>query len=79
MLVVAPGYGYFFVIGANSLFGIDTQTPDWMLTPLVQLAVLHLEAQAIYRHTRNPYLGGIITAIIVTVMTCINSQISFPT
>ncbi|WP_339346098.1 hypothetical protein [Bifidobacterium apis] len=50
-----------------------------MLTPLVQLAVLHLEAQAIYRHTRNPYLGGIITAIIVTVMTCINSQISFPT
>ena len=78
LLIAVVGYGYFFVTGVNGLFGNNTQIPDWMLTPLVPLAVMPMVTRAIYRHTRNPYLGGIITAIIVTVMTCINSQISFP-
>lgn len=78
LLIAVTGYGYFFATGVNGLFGNSTQIPDWMLTPLVPLAVMPLVTRAIYRHTRNPYLGGIITAIIVTIMTCINSQISFP-
>lgn len=28
---------------------------------------------------KNPYLGGIINAVIVTIMTCVNAQIVFPT
>lgn len=78
LLIALAGYGYFFTTGVNGLFGNNTQIADWMLTPLVPLAVMPFVSRAIYRHTRNPYLGGIITAVIVTVMTCINSQISFP-
>ena len=45
----------------------------------VLMLVTPFVTRAIYKKTRNPYLGGIINAVIITIMTCVNAQIVFPT
>lgn len=49
-----------------------------MVAPLVPMLVTPFVTRAIYKKTRNPYLGGIINAVIITIMTCVNAQIVFP-
>ena len=79
LILAGIGYGYFFITGVNSFYGANNQIPDWMTSPLVPMFVTPFVARAIYKRTKNPYLGGIISAIIVTIMTCVNAQIVFPT
>lgn len=79
LILAGLGYGYFFITGVNSFYGANNQIPDWMTSPLVPMFVTPFVARAIYKRTKNPYLGGIISAIIVTIMTCVNAQIVFPT
>ena len=78
-ILAALGYGYFLATGVNSFYGTNNQISDWMVPPLLLLFITPFITRAIYRKTKNPYLGGIINAVIVTIMTCVNAQIVFPT
>lgn len=77
-LLAVAGYGYFFITGVNGFYGTNNQISDWMVAPLVPMLVTPFVTRAIYKKTRNPYLGGIINAVIITIMTCVNAQIVFP-
>lgn len=77
-ILAALGYGYFFATGVNGFYGANNQISDWMVAPLVPMLITPFITRAIYKKTKNPYLGGIINAVIVTIMTCVNAQIVFP-
>lgn len=78
-ILAALGYGYFFITGVNGFYGTNNQISDWMLIPLVPMFVTPFITRAIYKKTKNPYLGGLINAVVITIMTCVNAQIVFPT
>jgi hypothetical protein len=78
LLLCDLGYVYFMITGINGLYPVNNQIPDWMSTPLFLLFITPFITRSIYKQTRNPYLGGIINGIIVTLMTCATTQTTFP-
>lgn len=78
LILAVLGYGYFFITGVNGFYGTNNQISDWMVAPLVPMLVTPFVTRIIYKKTKNPYLGGIINAVIITIMTCVNAQIVFP-
>ena len=55
-----PGFG-------GSIIGI------WLYPIVVILPVAAVVSRILYKHTRNPYLSGIIMALLVTTMSCTNT------
>lgn len=55
-----PGFG-------GSIIGI------WLYPILVILPVAAVVSRILYKHTRNPYLSGILMALLVTTMSCTNT------
>lgn len=51
----------------NNMYGV------WLFPMLVTLPGSAVVSRIIYKHTKNPYLGGIICAIIVAIMSCTNT------
>lgn len=78
LILAVLGYGYFFTTGVNGFYGANNQIPDWMVTPLLPLFITPFITRKIYIKTKNPYLGGVINAIVITLITCVNAQIVFP-
>lgn len=78
LVLAVLGYGYFFITGINGFYGTNNQISDWMVAPLVPMLITPFVTRAIYSRTKNPYLGGIINAVVITIMTCVNAQIVFP-
>ncbi len=78
-LVSGAGWAKFMLTGVNDLFGAAyTRIPDSMFLTVFLLFITPLTARGIYSKTRNPYLGGIINAILAMVITCVNCQVVFP-
>ena len=78
-LVSGAGWTWFMVTGVNDMFGAAyTRIVDNLFLTIFLLFVTPLTARGIYAKTRNPYLGGIVNAILAMVITCVNSQIVFP-
>ena len=78
---VVSGIGWirFMVTGVNDLFGAGyTRIVDNLFLTIFLLFVTPIVSRTIYTKTRNPYLGGLINAILAMVITCVNSQIAFP-
>ncbi|WP_204314787.1 alpha/beta hydrolase family protein [Bifidobacterium aerophilum] len=73
------GWGRFMITGVNDLFGAGyTRIIDGLFQTVFLLFITPITTRAIYSKTRNPYLGGLINALLVMVITCVNSQIAFP-
>ena len=51
----------------NNMYGV------WLFPMLVTLPGSAIVSRIIYKHTKNPYLGGIICAIVVAIMSCTNT------
>ena len=66
MAFVSTGYQ---VWGAGYL----ARVPTWLHTAVPILFITPLIARKIYKETRNPYLGGIVNGLIVTLTMCLNS------
>ena len=78
-LVSGAGWTWFMVTGVNDMFGAAyTRIVDNLFLTIFLLFVTPLTARGIYAKTRNPYLCGIVNAILAMVITCVNSQIVFP-
>lgn len=57
----------FFLFFGGSIIGI------WLYPVIVVLAVAAVVSRKLYRATKNPYLAGIIMALLVTIMSCTNT------
>lgn len=78
VVLIVLGYGYFKLTGTNTFYGENNQISDWMVPPLFGLLISPLITRIIYEKTRNPYIGGIINGLLFGIITCVNSQIVFP-
>lgn len=72
-IVIAVQYGYFFATGYVPF--PSGSSPIIRLFPLVVLLpVSVLVSRKVYKQTRNPYLPGIICAIVVALISCANTS-----
>lgn len=53
--------------------GAQARIPTWLHTTVLVLFITPYIARAIYKKTRNPYIGGIINGIMITLCMCMNS------
>lgn len=77
LIMIVLIYGVFFVSGhlpneyvswfGGSIIGI------WLYPIVVILPVAAVVSRILYKRTRNPYLAGIIMALLVTTMSCTNT------
>ena len=72
ILLVAIQYSNFFVTG-HMMWPNANMHVLWLIGVMVILAVTTVISRKIYRATNNPYLAGIINAVIVTLMSCSNT------
>ena len=73
IVIVAMQYITFFNTGDVFFKSISTIAGIWLFPMVVVLPLTAIISRKIYRATKNPYLGGIINAIIVTLMMCTNT------
>ena len=66
-------YGKFFTTGTLILDPITGISGIWLFPIIVILPVAALISHLIYRRTKNPYIGGIIMALIACIMTVTNT------
>ena len=77
VVMVIIMYGCFFISGylpnefapffGGSIIGI------WLYPVIIILAVAAVVSRKLYRATKNPYLAGIIMAVLVAIMSCTNT------
>lgn len=73
IVIVAMQYITFFNTGDVFFKSISPIAGIWLFPMVVVLPLTAIISRKIYRATKNPYLGGIINAIIVTLMMCTNT------
>lgn len=62
-----------FLSGGNMTWPGNNMQCVWLFPMLVILPLAVVISRVIYRRTKNPYLGGLIMGIFVTLITCSNS------
>lgn len=73
IVIVAIQYTHFFIEGDVFFTNISNIAGIWLFPIIVIIPLAAIVTRKIYRVTKNPYLGGIIYAIIVTVMMVSNT------
>jgi len=72
-------YGYFYATDRLLFWGVNPARLQmyvlWLFPMVLILPAAVLVSRALYRVTKNPYLGGIISGIMVTMFACTNSRI----
>ena len=71
-------YSVFFATGQPfwHVESFDRQLGGWLLSTVVVMFVTPFIARKIYKETKNPYLGGILNAIVV-VATVVSMTITY--
>ena len=77
IFVLALQYGTFFTTGEMSPY-IQAMEGIYMIPIVVILFVSAVIARKIYRASNNPYLGGLINTLAVTLITIANTQTLYP-
>lgn len=75
IILVAAQYICFYSTG-RQLLGLsegERIAPIWLIPTIVILFLAVLLARAVYKKTRNPYLAGLISAMLVTMINCSNT------
>ena len=75
IIIVAIQYIYFYAT-SRQFFGLsegERIAAMWLFPVIVLLFLAALISRAIYKKTRNPYLSGIIYAVIITMISCSNT------
>ena len=66
-------YGKFYITGKLILDPLTGISGIWLFPIIVILPVAALISRVIYRRTKNPYIGGIIMALLACIMTVTNT------
>lgn len=72
-IIVAIQYIHFFIAGEVYFTSVSTIVGIWLFPIIVILFVAAIISRKIYLATRNPYLAGMINAIVITIMTVTNT------
>lgn len=81
-LLVALQYGVFFKTG--ELYFARPASPEgpiggiWLFPIIVILPAAAIISRKIYRYSNNPYLGGMVNGLLVTVISCTNTLTILP-
>lgn len=75
ILLYIPAYTYLQATGGAQLFpnGNDFIFVSWLISTLVMMPVSTVIGRKLYEITNNPYLGGIICGILMTMMKCMST------
>lgn len=75
IVFVAIQYGTFFSTGVLKWSAHEGQLISgiWLFSAIVYLLVTPLISRYIYKKTNNPYLGGFVNAVVVTMICCANT------
>ncbi|MCA1011501.1 alpha/beta hydrolase family protein [Halobacillus halophilus] len=73
LVIVVIQYVHFFIEGDVYFTNLSSIIGIWLFPIIIIIPLAAIITRKIYRVTRNPYLGGIIYAIIVTVMLVTNT------
>ncbi|KGX89310.1 membrane protein [Pontibacillus halophilus JSM 076056 = DSM 19796] len=73
IVIVAIQYTHFFIEGDVFFTNVSPIVGIWLFPIIVIIPLAAIITRKIYHETKNPYLGGIIYAIIVTVMMVSNT------
>jgi len=76
-IILAIQYTHFFIKGDVYFTDVSSIVGIWLFPIVVIIPLAAIITRKIYRVTNNPYLGGIIYAIIVTVMMVTNTLTQF--
>ncbi|MFC4322993.1 alpha/beta hydrolase family protein [Litchfieldia salsa] len=76
-VIVAIQYTHFFVTGDVYFTDVSNIVGIWLFPIIIIIPLAAIITRKIYKVTNNPYLGGIIYAIIVTVMMVTNTLTQF--
>ncbi|KIL38885.1 membrane protein [Gordoniibacillus kamchatkensis] len=73
IIILVIHYTAFFSTGQAYFTSVSNIVEIWLYPIVVILPVAAIISRKIYRVTRNPYLAGIINALIITVISCTNT------
>lgn len=75
IVLTAAQYIYFYVT-SRQLFGLsegERIAPIWLIPIIFILFGAALMSRIVYKKTRNPYIAGLINAMLVTIISCSNT------
>lgn len=72
-VIIAIQYTAFFVTGHYYFTSVSPIVGIWLFPIVIIIPLAALITRSIYKETNNPYLGGIIYALVVTVMMVTNT------
>ncbi|GAA3403742.1 alpha/beta hydrolase family protein [Paenibacillus hodogayensis] len=73
IVIVVIQYTKFFTTGFVFFTKVSTIVEIWLFPIIIILPVAAIISRKLYRSTKNPYLAGIINALIITVISCTNT------
>ena len=74
LIIIVIQYTTFFSSGYQMWgAGALARIPTWLHTSVLVLFITPYITRAIYKRTKNPYIGGIINGVLVTLCMCMNS------
>lgn len=77
IILPAMQYSYYFSTGSMLFWGATSRLQMftlWLFPIILILMAATLISRAIYKVTKNPYLAGIISGIVVTLISCTNTR-----
>lgn len=77
MVIVAIQYINFFITGEVFFTSVSNIVGIWLFPIIVILPVTAILSRMIYKTTRNPYLAGVLNALVVTLISCTNTLTQF--
>ena len=75
IVLTAAQYIYFYVT-SRQLFGLsegERIAPIWLIPIIFILFGAALMSRIVYKKTRNPYIAGLINAMLITIISCSNT------
>lgn len=76
-VILAIQYFSFFGTGQVAFLKVSNIVEIWLYPIVIILPLAAIISRKIYRSTKNPYLPGIINAIIITLISCANTLTQF--
>jgi hypothetical protein len=75
IVIVIIQYGSFFTTGNPFWYmsEADRIGPIWLFPVIIILFGAAVVSRILYKHTKNPYLAGIINAVVITLISCSNT------
>lgn len=76
LLIYIPTYVYLFITGDNLFVGesgLESTLVSWLISTLAVMPISTVIGRKLYQVSNNPYIGGIICGIMMTMIKCMST------